>query len=107
MCRTLGELQKRDVKAFQRKFTTRHDDEDKDNITDEEWTHHFRKVIGRESGIMEDGGRVGVNAENCKQVPELDKEITLNEVNNAISKMKTGRAPGKDGIPTESFKEQF
>ena len=92
MCRTLGELQKRDAKAFWRKFTIRRDDEGKGNITDEEWTHHFRKVIGQDSGITEDGGRVGVNAESCKQVPELDKEITLDEVNDAISKMKTGRA---------------
>ena len=32
-------------------------------------------------------------------VPDLGCEITMDEVNTEISRMKTGRAPGKDGIP--------
>lgn len=36
---------------------------------------------------------------------ELTKELTMKEVQDAISTMPKGKAPGYDGIPTEFFQE--
>ena len=37
-------------------------------------------------------------------VPELDDEITYDEVKQSINRLKTNRAPGIDAIPAEVYK---
>ena len=84
--------------------------------------HDFVKQLSTEDKIPAQGGRFskdGFDDDFGREVlarlrslslenghlPELDKVVTWEEVHNAIRSMKTGKAPGPDGIPVELLRE--
>ena len=65
------------------------------------WKEHFNEILNCESTVQND------ILSDIKQLPtreDLDRLPTIDELENAISKCKSGKAPGIDGIPAEVFK---
>ncbi|ESO82911.1 hypothetical protein LOTGIDRAFT_155952 [Lottia gigantea] len=87
----------------------------KNSISATDWTHHF---IQHFSGVdispefkqfhdeienFVDSIKIDENLETFEDNP-LNNEISLGEINNAISEIQNGKAPGYDGVPIELFK---
>ena len=77
------------------------------------WEQHFRKVYRSSEGEgeveQENTAKAPVEQsrereENVNIVEELDREITEDEVINAVKKLKSGKASGVDEIPPEFLK---
>ncbi|KAK4309301.1 hypothetical protein Pmani_019063 [Petrolisthes manimaculis] len=67
----------------------------------ERWKEHFKDLLNIE-GTIEEG--ILNNLQREPVVPELDDEITKEELEKAISSMSDGKSPGLDGIPSEIYK---
>lgn len=70
-------------------------------IEEERWVEHFSRLY---AGREQDSIQVESVEENRDYVYVLDKEVTLEETEDAIRDMKNEKAPGIDGIPAEFFK---
>lgn len=65
-------------------------------IEEEEWKEHFMRLLGRvESKVRKGEG---------KDRRYEEKEISVEEVREAINKLKDEKAAGIDGIPGEVWK---
>ena len=67
----------------------------------ERWVEHYSELYARENIVTEDA----LNAVQClPALEELDEELTLDELSEAMDSLATGKAPGKDGNPAEVLK---
>lgn len=79
-----------------------------EGIRKKEWLEHFKKLLdgigerGEEEKKEEEEREEGKEGE--EGVEELDKEITIEEVQRALGKMRNGKAEGEDGIVAEFLK---
>ena len=68
-----------------------------DNITPNRWLEHFRKLLNNT--------QMNVTAMTVEPTvtfePTLDSKISLKEMQEALAELKTGKAPGPDGILVE------
>ncbi|KXJ06125.1 hypothetical protein AC249_AIPGENE16751 [Exaiptasia diaphana] len=65
------------------------------------WVEHYSELYNRENMVTMEA------LNSVEQLPvmlELDKEPTMEELNEALKKLSSGKAPGKDGIPAEVLK---
>ena len=71
------------------------------NISCQQWYYHFKRLfnppIQKTSNYMR-------NCEYAIVVEQIDNRITEDEVIRAINGLKSGKAPGIDGIPAEFYK---
>jgi hypothetical protein len=75
-------------------------------IPPDQWRDYFGKLYN----VVVDVGRErewAVDLEALPSIPELDKEITADEVSLTLKKMKWSKAPGMDGIPTDFYKKLY
>ena len=62
---------------------------------------HYSELYARESIVT----KHALNAIKCLPVlKELDEELTLDKLSEALDSLTTGKAPRKDGIPAEVLK---
>lgn len=66
------------------------------NFQKEEWAKYFQRIVG-----MENHSQPTHRTEDTIYVMVLDHPIDTNEIRGAIGKLKTGKAPGSDGISVE------
>ena len=67
----------------------------------ERWVEHYTELYARENVVTEDA----LNAIECRpELEELDREPTIDKLNEALDSLASGKAPGKDGIPAEVLK---
>ena len=71
------------------------------NISELEWTHHFKSALGTEPTS---GQPVVIDEEDPPSVDVLDSPITVEEIMRAVEHLKTNKAPGTDGIVAEMIK---
>jgi len=71
---------------------------DINNIEEEEWRSHFMNLLEGEE--MRDK----MKAEQKEKERDIEEEISLGEVRDAIRKLKVKKAAGIDGIPMEVWK---
>ena len=71
------------------------------NISELEWTHHFKSVLGTE---LTSAQPVVIDEEDPPSVDVLDSPITVEEIMRAVEHLKTNKAPGTDGILAEMIK---
>ncbi|KAJ3634622.1 hypothetical protein MTP99_007570 [Tenebrio molitor] len=64
----------------------------------QEWEEHFRKL---QEGRKEEGEE-GTQVKEKQTVPE-GTEITVEEVERQIRKLKKRKAPGRDGVQNEAW----
>lgn len=84
-----------------------------DNIKKNEWVKHFRQLLGANLETTDDVQFIIENTvrrvENIDETDAEDefwnREIVLDEVEHALSKMKKNKTPGEDGITIEFLKE--
>lgn len=66
------------------------------------WAEHFKSVLNRPSTIIDEAidclPQITINE-------ELDEFPTLKEIEKAIRLLSTGKAPGSDSIPADTYKE--
>ena len=67
----------------------------------ERWKEHFKDLLNIEGTIEEE---ILNNLQREPAVPELDEEISMEELEKAIRSMSDGKSPGIDGIPSEVYK---
>ena len=65
------------------------------------WVEHYTELYARENVVAEDAL---VAIECLPELEELDREPTIDELTEALDSLASGKAPGKDGIPTEVLK---
>ena len=64
----------------------------------ERWVEHYTELYVRGNVVTEDA----LNAIEClPELEELDRELTIDELSEALDSLASGKAPGKDGIPAE------
>ena len=64
----------------------------------ERWVEHYSELCSRYTTVSE----AALNAvERLQAMDELDEEPTLEELSSARAARAAGKAPGKDGIPSE------
>ena len=64
----------------------------------ERWVQHYSELYSRENVVTKEA----LNYIECLPVlEELDREPTLAEIKAALDSLASGKAPGKDNIPTE------
>ncbi|KAF4514114.1 UNVERIFIED_CONTAM: hypothetical protein B566_EDAN019088, partial [Ephemera danica] len=69
------------------------------NISEGEWTEHFKKVLGGDVELD-----TLFTVPDARVIHELDSAFLPEELEIAIKKLKNNKAPGIDGIPGEIFK---
>ena len=63
----------------------------------EHWVEHYTKLYARDNVFTEDA----LNAIEClPELEELDREPAIDELSEALDSLASGKALGKDGIPT-------
>ena len=65
----------------------------------ERWVEHYSEFYSRVNAVSEDA-----LMESLFIMDELDSEPTLEEINQALDQLSSGKAPEKDGIPAEVIK---
>ena len=73
---------------------------DKEDIL-KQWTLHFSTLLSRTSEVTDEALE---SIQQCPMIPELDAPPNAAVTDAAIKQLKTGKAPGPDGIPAEVFK---
>ena len=64
----------------------------------ERWVEHYTELYARENVGTEDA----LNATEClPELEELDRELTIDELSEALDSLASGKVPGRDGIPAE------
>jgi hypothetical protein len=72
-------------------------------ITINEWYHHFKSIFQDYGKLQEEDVQYDMNEADCG-IGDLNKEISEDEVLNAVKKLNDGKAGGIDGIVTEMLK---
>lgn len=79
-----------------------------EGLRKEVWLEHFKRLLGGIQDVVEEqetengGGRILILEE--EGVEELGREITIEEMQRALGKMKNGKAEGEDGVVIEFIK---
>ena len=64
----------------------------------ERWVEHYTELYARENVVTEDA----LNAIEClPELEELDRELTIDELSEALDSLASDKVPGRDGIPAE------
>ncbi|KAK3555034.1 hypothetical protein QTP86_005696 [Hemibagrus guttatus] len=63
-----------------------------------------RAVSGQGAQVVEDSFLVGLPKLSERAARELDRELSLEELHEALQRMENGRASGIDGLPAEFYK---
>lgn len=72
-----------------------------ERISPDDWMNHFDKTLNHKSVIRPEWN---IQSELLPDVPVLDDPITVGEVHKALLSIKSGKAPGKDGISGVALK---
>ena len=65
------------------------------------WVEHYSELYSRETVVHQSA----LDAiEDLPLMPELDEEPSIEELSKEIDRLSSGKAPGKDSIPTEVIK---
>ena len=67
----------------------------------ERWVEHYSELFSRMNVFREEALMA---MESLSTMDELDSEPTLEEINQALDQLTSGKAPGNDGIPVEVIK---
>ena len=67
----------------------------------ERWVEYYLELYSRMNVITDEAI---VAMESLSIMDELDSEPTLEEINQALDQLSSGKAPGNDGIPVEVIK---
>ena len=73
-------------------------------LINERWSEHFRQLLN----VEQNEEAIGGGGRDLQDQPDEDGEnedITMDELNKAIQKMKNGKSPGCDGVMVELIKE--
>jgi len=69
------------------------------------WEEHYRGLATDPTGNSQRSGRWrALGMEMVTKLSGLNGRITLEELYSTIKVMKSGKAPGEDGLPTERYK---
>ncbi|KMQ83255.1 axoneme-associated protein [Lasius niger] len=71
-----------------------------EKITEVQWNEHFMNLLG---GIGERQERVRKKQREERSGSEEQEEIRREEIEKVISEMKSRKAAGADGLPTEEY----
>ena len=73
------------------------------------WKRHYEVLLGDHTGHSRDAEYWAQKwpGPPAPELPGLNDPIVWTEVNRALGKLKTGTAPGRDGIPPEFYKLAF
>lgn len=77
-----------------------------EGIGKEDWVRHFKTLLGGRGEETENNDS-GINKGTYKEeegIKELDRKISVEEVELALGKMKNGKAEGEDGVAVEFLK---
>ena len=67
----------------------------------ERWVEHYTKLYARENVVTEDA----LDAIEClPELKELDRELTIDELSEALDSLASGKVPGREGISAEVLK---
>ena len=67
----------------------------------ERWVEHYSELCSRVNVVS---AEARMAMESLSIMDELDSEPTLENINQALDKLYSGKAPGNDGIPVEVIK---
>ena len=67
----------------------------------ERWVEHYSELYSRVNVVSEEALMA---LESVSIMDELDSEPTLEDINQALDQLSSGKAPGNDGIPAEVIK---
>ena len=67
----------------------------------EHWVEHYSELYSK---VNVDREEALIAKERLSIMEELDSEPTLEEINQALDQLSSGKAPGKDSIPDEVIK---
>ena len=65
------------------------------------WVEHYSELYSRVNVISEEALMA---MESLSIMDELDSEPTLEDINQALDQLSSGKAPGNDGIPVDVIK---
>ena len=65
------------------------------------WVEHYCELYSRMNVVSEEALMI---MESLSTMDELDSEPTLEEINQTLEQLSSGKVPGKDGIPVEVIK---
>ena len=65
------------------------------------WVEHYSELYSRMNVVSEEALMA---MESLSTMNELDSAATLEEINQALYQLSSGKAPGNDGIPVEVIK---
>ena len=71
------------------------------NIPSERWENHFSQLLNPQNTTEEDHVENTDNMGEIREDPDLDGEITLEEVKRTIKNLKKGKSTGMDNISAE------
>ena len=66
----------------------------------ERWVKHYSELYSRVNVVSDEA----LAMESLSIMDELDNEPTLEDINQALDQLSSGKAPGNDGIPVEVIK---
>ena len=67
----------------------------------ERWVEHYSELYSRVNVVSDE---VLMAMESLSIMDELDSEPTLEDINQALDQLSSGKAPRNDGIPVEVIK---
>ena len=67
----------------------------------ERWVEHYSELYSRMNIVSEEAL---MTMESLSTMDELDSELTLEEINQTLDQLSSGKAPRNDGIPVEVIK---
>ena len=74
-----------------------------DRIKPDTWSNHFKKLLNTQSNINPNTSE-GRQGTGDTFDPILDRRITIEEMREGLSELKSKKAPGPDGIPAECLR---
>ena len=72
------------------------------NITEDEWVKHYKKVFSAPE--TRNGGEAVAKNSTVREIEELDKNFSMEELEDGIKRLGRKKSPGEDGIPNEVWK---
>lgn len=71
-----------------------------------EWGHHYRMLLGDPTGHSRDRQHWAEIFQGPAEAPirELELDVSWDEINHVLHRLKAGKAPGFDGVPPEFYK---
>ena len=67
----------------------------------ERWVEHYSELYSKVN-VVSDEALMAM--ESLSIMDELDSEPTLEDINQTLNQLSSGKAPGNDGIPVEVIK---